>query len=406
MSEIWLVRHGESDANVEGVWQGQSDAALSPRGEEQAQRLGARLDGQAFDLVLASDLERTTRTAALAGLTAEPAPAFRELDLGRWEGLTSAEVMARYPEEMRSLMSGEDVPIGGGETWRGFCARVDSTVNDLAARLREDERALVITHGGFIGAYLSGLLRFRHRPRPWPVEHPANTAVTVILAENGSVRLRTMNDATHLWAGPQPGPEGTVIGLARHGESEANLHDVWHGVTDGPLSERGLGQGAALAARYDSVARVYTSHLQRARLTAAAFSAGGELEPVVRPDLYEINFGAWEGLTTAEIRERFPEEWATTHEQGHDLPRGGTGETLARAAARLRGAIEEIAAAHPGERVLVFTHGGIIRACVGSVIGLGLEVRDLLEGPVNTSVTHLRMGRPGPVVVDYNLGVA
>jgi len=283
---------------------------------------------------------------------------------------------------------------------------VDSTVNDLAARLREDERALVITHGGFIGAYLSGLLRFRHRPRPWPVEHPANTAVTVILAENGSVRLRTMNDATHLWAGPQPGPEGTVIGLARHGESEANLHDVWHGVTDGPLSERGLGQGAALAARYDSVARVYTSHLQRARLTAAAFSAGGELEPVVRPDLYEINFGAWEGLTTAEIRERFPEEWATTHEQGHDLPRGGTGETLARAAARLRGAIEEIAAAHPGERVLVFTHGGIIRACVGSVIGLGLEVRDLLEGPVNTSVTHLRMGRPGPVVVDYNLGVA
>ena len=235
MSEIWLVRHGESDANVEGVWQGQSDAVLSSQGEEQARRLGTRLAGHHFDLVLASDLQRTMRTAALAGLTPERAPAFRELDLGRWEGLTSAEVMARYPDEMRALMGGEDLPIGGGETWRGFCARVDSTVNDLAARLREDQRALVVTHGGFIGAYLSGLLRYRHRPRPWPVEHPANTAVTVIHAENDSVRLRTMNDATHLWYGPQAGPEGTVIGLARHGESEANLHDVWHGITDGNI---------------------------------------------------------------------------------------------------------------------------------------------------------------------------
>ena len=53
----------------------------------------------------------------------------------------------------------------------------------------------------------------------------------------------------------------------------------------------------------------------------------------------------------------------------------------------------------------MFTHGGIIRACVGSVIGLGLEVRELFEGPGNTSVTHLRVGRHGTAVVDYNLWV-
>ncbi|HSQ36546.1 MAG TPA: histidine phosphatase family protein [Acidimicrobiia bacterium] len=404
MVEIWLARHGESTANIEGVWQGQSDAALSPRGEEQAKLLGARLSGHSFDLVVASDLERTTATAALAGLSAEPASALRELDLGRWEGLTSAEVMARYPEEMRALMAGEDVPIGGGETWRGFCARVDSAVEAVVARLRDGRRALVVTHGGLIGAYLSGLLRYRARSRPWPVEHPHNTALTVIVAEGADRRVRVLNDATHLGGGPPAGASDTVVGLARHGESEANRHDVWHGVTDGPLSARGLEQGAELAARYDSVEHVYTSHLQRARLTAAAFIGGREMEPLVRSDLYEIDFGAWEGLTTAEIKERFPDEWVATHEGGLDLPRGKTGETVAGAAARLRRALEEIAAAHAGQRVLVFTHGGLIRACVGSVIGLGPETRVLLDGPANASVTHLRVGERGTVVVDYNLG--
>jgi len=263
----------------------------------------------------------------------------------------------------------------------------------------------VVTHGGLIGAYLSGLLRFRARRRPWPVEHPGNTALTVIAADGAARRVRVLNDATHLAAAPPVGPHGTVVGLARHGESEANLADVWHGTTDGSLSARGLVQGTELAARYDSVEHIYTSHLQRARLTAAAFAAGRGAEPTVRPDLYEIDFGAWEGLTTAEIRERFPEEWEATHEQQRDLPRGKTGETVAGAAARLHRAVEEIAAAHPGERVLVFSHGGIIRACVGLVIGLGPAARELLEGPGNASVTHLRVGKQGTVVVDYNLGV-
>ncbi len=405
MIEIWLARHGETTANAESVWQGQGDASLSARGEEQARLLGTRLAEHSFDLVVASDLERTMATAAAAGFSAEPGPSFRELDLGRWEGLTQAEVMSRYPDELRALMTGEDLPIGGGESWGGFCARVDSAVEALVARLRDGQRALVITHGGLIGAYLSGLLRFRARSRPWPVEHPHNTALTVIVAEDAARRVRVLNDATHLGA-PSAGALDTVIGLARHGESEANRHDVWHGVTDGPLSALGLEQGTELAYRYDSVDHVYTSHLQRARLTAAAFAARRAVEPTVRPDLYEIDFGAWEGLTTAEIQERFPDEWAATHEGGLDVPRGKTGETVAGAAARLRRAVEEIAAAHPRERVLVFTHGGIIRALVGSVIGLGPATRVLFDGPVNASVTHLRVGERGTAVVDYNLGGA
>jgi broad specificity phosphatase PhoE len=403
MNEIWLLRHGETTANAEGVWQGQGPAGLSERGLRQAAAVGERLAGLPFDLVVSSDLRRTMATAAVAGLAAEVDPGFREMDVGGWEGLTQQEVRERFPDQLRALASGVDVALGGGETWAAFCSRVDAAINGLLTRLEDKGRVLVVTHGGVVHAVVAGLLRFRTRGLPWPVEHVRNTALTVITGSPAGRRLRTYNDATHLEAAPPSRPGSTVVGLARHGESLANVAEVWHGVTDGPLSPRGAQQGAELAARYEAVEHVYTSHLQRARLTAESFSPGRP--PQVRHDLHEIDFGTWEGLTAEEISSRFPAYWSAINDDRRDLPRGGTGETMGGAAARLGRALSQIAAAHPGGRVLVFTHGGAIRAFVGSVVGLGLDAREILEGPANISVTHLRVRPEGALLVDYNLGV-
>ena len=195
-----------------------------------------------------------------------------------------------------------------------------------------------------------------------------------------------------------------MVFLVRHGESEANTVGIWHGITDGPLSARGREQGAELAARYGEVDHLYSSHLQRARLTAAAFGAGRGLEPAMRSDLHEMGYGRWEGLTAEQIQEVFPEDWAANYVEGNDVPRGLTGETAAGTAARMREAVEAMAAAHPGGRVLAFSHGGAIRALVGGVLGLGVAARDLLESPGNVSVTHLRVGGRGITVADYNTG--
>lgn len=405
MSEVWLVRHGETTANAAGVWQGQGSVGLSERGREQAAVVGERLRRIAFDLVVASDLERTRQTAAGAGLEPEFDPLWREMDIGRWEGLTREEVVARYGDELRALASGEETAAGGGETWGTFCRRVDAAFECLGGRLRPGQRALVVTHGGAIHTLAAGLLRFRERGRPWPVEHGENTSLTVLVSEGGPWQVRTLNDAAHLGRAPAPDPETTVVGLARHGESEANTVGIWHGVTDGPLSRRGKVQGAELAARYDSVDHLYSSHLQRARLTAASFGAGRGLEPSLRPDLHEMDYGHWEGLTSEQIQGLFPDDWAANYVHGGDLPRGRTGETAAGAAARMQRAVEEIAAGHRGGRVLAFSHGGAIRACVGGILGLGAAARDLLESPGNTSVTHLRVGKGSIVVADYNTGV-
>ncbi len=404
MTEIWFVRHGETTANAAGVWQGQGDVGLSARGREQARVVGERLRRTPFDLVGASDQVRARDTAAAAGFAAELDPAWREMDIGCWDGLTLAEVTARYGDDLRALAAGQDLAVGGGETWSGFRARVQAARAGLERRLGPEERALVVTHGAVIHALLSGLLHLSAR-RPSVLEHGPNTALTVLAGSDGAWRVRTLNDAGHLGLAPVPGERTAVVGLARHGESEANTAGIWHGITDGLLSPRGLLQGAELAARYDTVDHIYSSHLQRARLTAAAFGASRGLEPVVRPGLHEMGYGRWEGLTAEQIQETFPDDWAANYADGTDVPRGRTGETAAGTAARMRQAVEEIAAAHPGGRVLAFSHGGAIRACVGGILGLGVAARDLLESPGNVSVTHLRVGAKGIVVADYNTGV-
>jgi broad specificity phosphatase PhoE len=214
--------------------------------------------------------------------------------------------------------------------------------------------------------------------------------------------MRVFNDATHTAADRHPDEEGTVVALIRHGETLANLAGRWHGITDGPLSETGIEQAAALAAAYDGVAHVYSSHLVRARETAAALAGAAGIPVGVRDDLHEIDFGSWEDHTPEEIRTRHPDDWRAVYEDHRDLPRGGTGETAAGAGARMARAIGQIAAAHPGERIAVVTHGGAIRAFAADVVGLGFDNRSHLALPGNTEVGHFRMTENGPVMSSYN----
>ena len=214
--------------------------------------------------------------------------------------------------------------------------------------------------------------------------------------------LHSFNDATHLREAPEPGA-GTVFGLVRHGETTANLEGRWAGSTDAPLTDRGIAQAESLASRYDGAAAVYSSPLARARLTAARLADAHGLEVAVRPDLAELHFGRWENLTSDEVIARYPDEWNRVYVDGHDLARGGDGETAAGAAARLAGALEELARRHPGERVAVVAHGGLIRSYVGSLTGIGHRGRHRLALPGNASVSHVRLHDGAAVLADYNV---
>jgi broad specificity phosphatase PhoE len=402
--EITFVRHGETDANAASIWQGQGDAGLSQIGQQQAAALGDRLGDRTYDFVVSSDLNRTLQTAALAGLDPSEDVSWREMDIGAWEGLSRTEVHDRFPDEIERLEAGDrDVRMGGGESWAEFGGRIAGAIDDLIVRIPAGSRVLVMAHGGVIHAALSERLGFPRGQR-WPIARILNTAITEVVASEDEFHLQVLNDARH--APVVTGNEddaGIPIALVRHGESEANVAGEWHGRTDGPLTAKGKQQGVDLAARYDGITRVFASPLRRTKETATAFAAPFDLEVDVAEGLIEIDFGAWEGLTTSEIGDRFPFEWHRVFTDGADLARGGTGETFAGVGARMESQIRTLADENPSHRMALFTHGGAIWAFATRTIGLGWKDWRALALPSNTSLTHVRFDGGSPVLMDYNL---
>ena len=166
--------------------------------------------------------------------------------------------------------------------------------------------------------------------------------------------------------------------LIRHGETESNAAGRFVGSTDLPLNSRGLLQVRRLAellpAGLGAVGagiRCVASPLLRAQQTAATVAGHFGLPVSTDADLREIDFGAWEGLTAEEIEARFPgalAEW-TSPKDDTTFP---DGESLREFDRRVSRALARILR-EEAEAVLVFAHGGVVRALVCELLGLGRE---------------------------------
>ncbi|MGQ9550669.1 MAG: histidine phosphatase family protein [Roseiflexus sp.] len=203
MTTFYIIRHGQTDWNLQGRWQGKADIPLNDTGRIQAQRLAQRLFSQGirFDALYSSNLKRAWETAALLaqrlGITIEPLSALREIDVGAWSGLTHSEVKARSPELLERLESGEDVPRGGdGETFGQLYDRVIGAVERLIIEQPRQTIALV-THGGPARALLLHAARDKVGVLPRPL-HVGNTSLSVIACEANDWRILKVNDMAHL----------------------------------------------------------------------------------------------------------------------------------------------------------------------------------------------------------------
>jgi broad specificity phosphatase PhoE len=175
----------------------------------------------------------------------------------------------------------------------------------------------------------------------------------------------------------------TTILLARHGETDWNRENRFQGHADPPLNETGRAQAAELAAALtnEPLAAVYSSPLRRAFETAQIVGEPHGLEPVPVVALREVDVGSWQGLTRAEIEERFPEQFARwlDYEQGWE-----DGESYDEMGRRVLAALLELAATHEGERILAVSHGGPVRAAYAVADG----------------IEHSEARRRGPVVAN------
>jgi len=145
MTTLLLARHGETDWNREGRWQGWADPPLNETGRAQARELAEQLRETPFDAVYASDLRRAHETAEIVaaphGVPVVGDVGLREIDVGSWSGLTRAEIEERFPDGERP----------DGETRDQHAARVLAAVERIA-RENPGRRILVVTHGGTMRA--------------------------------------------------------------------------------------------------------------------------------------------------------------------------------------------------------------------------------------------------------------
>lgn len=400
-AEIVLVRHAETEANAAGMWQGSRDAPLTPHGENQVGMLRTRLAGERFDLIVSSDLGRARTSAAAAGGAPELDPAWREMELGAWEGKTNAAIGVLFAEELAALRRGEDLPIGGnGERFSEFTDRIRSAFDSVAARLDDGERALIVTHGGVVHALASHVLGVDLRGKAL---RATNTSLSSFLITDHGNQVVVYNDAAHLPGLPlRVDADATHLVLVRHGQTKANIEQRWQGHSDGELTDEGHRQARLFAANIDGVDAVYTSPLLRAQETAAALGDVAGIAPIVDPDLKEIGFGAWESLTPDEISARDPGSLRRLRD-GEDIIRGGTGETFGGVRDRMTASLEAIAGQHNRGTIAVVSHGGALRAFVTGVLGMEFADRYRLGLLANTGVARVVRSGDGFALGAWNL---
>jgi broad specificity phosphatase PhoE len=157
---LFIARHGETDWNRVGRWQGRTDIPLSARGRTQALALAASLRGREIAAVHASDLLRASETAAIVarelGVAAPGLDArLRERGFGCFEGLTRAECADRHPDAWARYLADRRATPPDGEAHPEVAARMLAALTDIARTPRSAREAtLVISHGGAIRIFI------------------------------------------------------------------------------------------------------------------------------------------------------------------------------------------------------------------------------------------------------------
>jgi 2,3-bisphosphoglycerate-dependent phosphoglycerate mutase len=199
-THLIAIRHGETEWNSQGRFQGHLNSVLNADGLAQAEALGEYLSRERFDLLLSSDLGRALQTASAiamcSGHDVVVEPRLRERCMGIFQGLTPDEAEARYPGEYARFRGHDpDYVIPDGESMRQFFERSVACFTDLATR-HTGLTLVAVTHGGVLA------MLYRHA-RAMPLEAPRdfplhNTGVNRFRHRQGAWQLQNWGEIGHL----------------------------------------------------------------------------------------------------------------------------------------------------------------------------------------------------------------
>ncbi len=194
----------------------------------------------------------------------------------------------------------------------------------------------------------------------------------------------------------------TQVVLVRHGETDWNKNSRYQGVMDIELNEKGQTQAKKLYKRLkdEEFDRIYSSTLKRAYETVSEIADYQNKEVITIADLMEIDFGQWEGLTFSEIEEKYPDlakKWA----KDPTCCKPPEGEHIKEVETRVGKTIDKIVDENDGNKILIATHGGIVRIMMAYLLDLPLSRIFSIEVD-NVSVSRIKFYKHYPVVKLFN----
>ncbi|WP_288274498.1 histidine phosphatase family protein [uncultured Acidaminococcus sp.] len=198
MKTIYLVRHGETLANRQGILQGWSNNPLDDTGRKQAAALVTRASRVPLDAIYTSDLIRTRETAAplaeARGLEPTVLPGLREISFGKWDGHHLKEIQEKDPDTLRDIfLKPGQVDLEAEEDLTTSQERAWETFTGLAEGMDPDGTILCVSHGGLIRLLVCRILGFSI-DNMWRMSL-ANTAfVQVVRTEEYGFRVDKLND--------------------------------------------------------------------------------------------------------------------------------------------------------------------------------------------------------------------
>lgn len=198
---LLLIRHGQTEANINKLLVGLTDVPLDPLGETQARRIGEHMRDVPIDALITSPLKRAHDTAhqiSLAtGKIPEVVPGLSEIHFGRAEGLTLEQVMEQFPELHALREDSDDVSFAwpGGDHRVGFHERVYATFLGIIERY-DRQRVAVVCHGGVIGSFFAQI--DGGSPNDFVKYAVANCSITHLVVTADHTEVHLWNDVSHL----------------------------------------------------------------------------------------------------------------------------------------------------------------------------------------------------------------
>ncbi len=205
MPEIILVRHGETEWNVQEIFRGRADIDLNATGRKQAKLLSQYLNEMKFDVVLTSPLERAMRTAQIIaaehhGTTVEPEMDLIDIDFGDWQSMSHAEVREKYPEIYnRWLNEPQKAKMPRGESLADVRKRALKVVKNALAKY--EGTVVMVSHRVVTKLIILGLLGLDNS-HFWNIKIDT-CGITIFKCELGRFVLTRHNDTSFLRSLPK-----------------------------------------------------------------------------------------------------------------------------------------------------------------------------------------------------------